>query len=385
MHIGLFLGDALYGLSGYFLRELSRAWRQAGHQVTDIPVGDDFTRAIQAAVGARLDFVFGYNGFGGSLKVGHRSFYDLVGARFVAWFVDHPAHHRERIAELPEGSLVATIDPTHLAYFPLIGARETAAMWLPHFGSPVLNPGGRRDIAVLVPGSVQNADAIRSHWQRRPPIAVACEALVERALSRDRIVWHDLLAEVQEAGVTPADAAPEARHAAVAHADKFVRAHRRVAALTSLGRAGIAATVCGHVDGNIPEFARHDVRGPVPYAQLLRMMGRARLVVDTGAAFPEGSHERGLSAMANGALAVVERNGFWERFADDEVHRFGWHEVERLGDEVSILLADPTSLEGKARRGAAAVAGAHLAAHRAGLVTEQVEMLAGKVDRLPKA
>jgi hypothetical protein len=372
MHIGVFLGDAQYGAAGYFLRELSRAWRETGHRVTSIPLGEQFSRSLQEAAASQIDVVFGYNGFGGSLEVRDRSLYEVVGARFVAWFVDHPVHHRERIAELPRESLVATVDPSHLDYLPLITAESAATMWLPHFGSPVPNPGGTRELAVLVPGSVQNADAIRGQWQSTPAIASACEAMVDLARSRDRIVWHEVLADAVAAGAIAAELPSPARHAAVAQADRFVRARRRADALASLRRAGIAATVCGHVEGDIPELAGHDVRGPVPYAQLLRMMGRALVVVDTGAAFPQGSHERGLSAMANGALAVVENNGFWTRFAGEDVEGFAWSGIERLGHRVRELLEHPASLGERARRGAAAVAGAHLPAHRAAAVVDRL-------------
>jgi hypothetical protein len=103
---------------------------------------------------------------------------------------------------------------------------------------------------------------------------------------------------------------------------------------------------------------------------LLDLMTRAHIVVDTGAAFPEGSHERGLSALANGALAVVERNGFCEQFSEREVHHFSWHGLERLAQEIREFTADLAPVTARAQAGCATVARSHTAAHGAATVVE---------------
>jgi hypothetical protein len=371
MNIGVFLGEGQYGTAGYFLAALAREWRTAGHQVFEIAVGPRFPATLQDAVRGKVELVFGYNGFGGELAIQGRSLYELLGARFFAWFVDHLVHHRERITRLPAGSIIATVDPSHLGYLAELGAGSASSLWLPHFACYAPSAASARDLSVLVPGTVHDPDAIRAQWQSRPDIAGRCEALVQRAVEQERVVWHEVLADVVSSGSGQAGGASDAsRHVAVMQADKFVRARRRRAMIDALGRAGAQVTVCGHVEATVTGLENLDVRGPVPFSDLLDLMTRAHIVVDTGAAFPEGSHERGLSAMANGALAVVERNGFWEQFSEHEVHHFSWNALDRLAQEIREFTADLVPVTARAQAGCATVARSHTAAHRAATVVE---------------
>jgi hypothetical protein len=376
MKVGLFLGEGQYSTAGFFLRALGQAWRDAGHEVYEIVIGDQIGRALQQAAEARIELLFSYNAFGSHLQIRDRSVYDLIGARFVGWLVDHPVHHRERLARIPAGSLIAAIDPTHLAYLPLIGVPAVDTLWLPHFACAAADQTAARDLGVLVPGSIHNRETIRAQWQARPELASLVDALLEHTAGQDRIVWHDALHSVR--GAVSATAMPSSgaiagdiEHLAIAVADRFVRASRRAAALDALRRAGIRATICGQVEAGVAAIEGHDLLGPVPFVDLLRLMTRARVVIDTGAAFPSGSHERGLSAMGNGAVAIVEDNGFWDRFTDRQVQRFSWQQLDRLAADVSTLTGD-AAWSARSQQGRDAVAREHTAAHRAAAVVAAI-------------
>jgi hypothetical protein len=230
---------------------------------------------------------------------------------------------------------------------------------------------------VLVPGSISNPDAIRAGWQAsaNAPVARLTELLVEQALGQERIVWHDLLQGVLDSAHSSAGLSPDDVHVAVRYADRFVRAERRTRALAALRQAGVTATICGSVQPPILALDGHDVRGPVSITELLELMARSRVVVDTGAAFPSGSHERGLCAMMNGALTIVERNAFWDEFGEDEVHRFSWQDVERLAQAAHSLSDDAAGCRERGRHAQLAVERGHTAAHRAAAVVDAVTAL----------
>jgi len=94
-------------------------------------------------------------------------------------------------------------------------------------------------------------------------------------------------------------------------------------------------------------------------------MRRARIVVDSGAGFPAGSHERGLSAALNGAAVCVEANAFWSSdFGVHQVAHFAWSDEEPM-QIVAALLADEPRRAALGAEGQAAVGAAHTVRHRA--------------------
>ena len=134
---------------------------------------------------------------------------------------------------------------------------------------------------------------------------------------------------------------------AFVHADKYVRAQRRVDILDVLADAGIVVDQVGVGDGANPALRRHREHGPVPLSRLPRWLRGARLVVHAGLNRPTGSHERVFTAQHQGAVVIAEATPYWRDVLSDgsDAVLFDWTDLEALPARVKALLDEPDELQ----------------------------------------
>jgi hypothetical protein len=365
--IAVFTGPTQYEAGTAFVSRLAAAWGELGHEVVEIPAGDGLLAGLRLALQRHARLFFGYNAAGADLAIGGEPVFERIQARFVAWLVDHPVYHATRLRACRASAIVACVDRTHCAQVQALAPAVTATAWVPHFGCDAPDQGEARDIEVLVPGTVRASGPMATAWRAKG-----------RAYEQ---ACHAVRAEVTRPGGRPLfDAARDAVARHLAHeaertpwlplalamdVDQFVRACRRERVFEELRRMGVRATACGTAEPGASCLSGHQWIGPQPFATALGLMRRARVVVDSGAAFPAGSHERGLSAALNGAAVCVEANAFWrDHLPEGSVGLFEWGDREPLRI-VGELLTDERRRAALADAGRTAVAASHTDRHRA--------------------
>jgi hypothetical protein len=296
----------------------------------------------------------------------------------VAWLVDHPVYHAARLRACGAAATVACVDATHGQQVRALAPGVGATAWVTHFGCDSIGTGAARDIAVLVPGTVRASAPIATAWRAHGrAYEQACHA-VRAEITRPR--GRSLVDAARDA-VARLPGGPEANGelalAVAIDADRFVRACRRERVFEELRRLGIRATACGLAEPGASCLAGHAWLGPLPFNDTLALMRRARVVVDSGAAFAAGSHERGLSAALNGAAVCVEANAFWrDSVAPGAVALFDWADRDPLCVVPELLASEPRRAE-LAAAGQDAVASAHTVRHTAAaLLTHALDAIA---------
>ena len=368
MKIAVFFGSGQYNVARFMLDQLADGLAEAGRSVVRIEADSHLCDRIRAVVLRGVTTVIGYNGFGSDL-LDAAAPGPGAAVRFVGWLVDHPAYHALRIDAAPPSALFCCVDATHLDYMTMFGGNRPSE-WLPHFACRVsddLPHAGGRDVAVLCPGTYRSSRPQLAEIERwlEPRRGVALDSAAMLTARGGLPVHQAVLSCMKEAsGEAPSQTAV---HEIVRAVDGYVRSRRRELCLQSLASAGVRATVCGHVDRDIPELAGHDILPACDGPALVRLMQRARVVVDPGAGFVRGGHERGLTAMAAGAALVCERNAFWSaEFTDGQDYLgFAWDDVAAMGVRVRSVLEQHDTCAAMANHALGLVERRHLAVHRA--------------------
>jgi hypothetical protein len=371
--IGVFTGPTQYDAGTTFIARLCDAWREHGHDVVEIPDGEGLRSGLRRALERRARVFFGYNATGADVSVAAAHVFARIDARFIAWLVDHPVYHVGRLRACGPLAVVACVDATHRHDVGTLAANVRATSWVPHFGCDARDRGEPRDIDVLVPGTVRASAPIATAWRARGrAYEHACH---EVRAEVTRPGGQPLLAAARDAAArhlaADLETAPDLPVAVAADVDRFVRACRRERVFEALARMGVRATACGIAGPGASCLEGHDWLGPLPFPATLALMRRARVVVDSGAAFPAGSHERGLSAALNGAAVCVESNAFWRgAFAPGAVALFDWGDREPMHVVRELLACEPRRAE-LASAGQRAVAAAHTVRHRAAALLDR--------------
>jgi len=284
--------------------------------------------------------------------------------------VDDPIYHVEGVLKNRRFSAFGTIDRRHTDFRRVGIAVDRPVRFMPHAGpAPVSRPRpmGERDIGLLVVGNI-DFEPRRERWAERfradDPLREIFLATVERCIAEYADPVAALRAELARRSVDPADlpAGLFARLAVTAEAC-FV-SHVRFKLLASARHARV--TVVGRVPG--PLLAGHenlDLLGVRPFAEVLGLMARARIVVDATPKHAHGSHERIWYGLSRGAVVATTDNGFLrEVFADGRSMLFLPRGCEELCGRIADTAADARRLEDIRAAAAPIYAGGHTWTHR---------------------
>ena len=331
--IGIVRGETQYGTGDLMTTTLAALLRDRGYATVNldsVPLERPLAMLEKTGVGA----VLAYNAiFVNASAISGTSVWDEAGIPYIAWLVDHPIYHLWRLARGPRLLVAACIDESHsrfLREWDLVDhTRE-----LHHFA--VGDPGDgivERDIDVLFPASVADPARLRSQWETFPtPLGSLVEQSAAACLAQaDGDLVEIIYGLCPDFGISDPELVGTAVGYAFIHADKYVRAQRRVDILDVLADAGIVVDQVGVGDGANPALRRHREHGPVPLSRLPRWLRGARLVVHAGLNRPTGSHERVFTAQHQGAVVIAEATPYWRDVLSDgsDAVLFDWTDLRR--------------------------------------------------------
>jgi hypothetical protein len=385
----LYKGRSQYGSLRLHIDQLAEALRVQGHDaaVLDL-VAENAQEGVNAALADPPDCFFGMGGVGCDLKAGDQSAYDVVGSVYASMYVDHPAHHPQRLTTPIKKHAAFFLDRTHVQFM----TAWPAARGLTHLG--FLPPGAnelaepvdlsdeafaRRDIPVLFTGTYRGEpQAPWREWEASPAKTIVEEVAARMAADGRTAVLDALKSTLADLGAELTPALMDQFVPLLQAPQFFAEAYHRDALINALGRHGAPLTIYGN--GWEPMVARHPsfTHGGVgSFEETLHLVRRAKLVLNTNNGFVAGGHERVFTAMAAGAAVFSDYSKYYaDAFkVGQEIALFAWPHMAEAPRQLADLMADDAKLARMARAGAKKAQAEHRWSDRAARIAKAVKQM----------
>jgi hypothetical protein len=250
----------------------------------------------------------------------------------VSIMVDHPCTRiRELSAPNSEAVVTGWVDASHLAAVGALGFPHRA-VFLPHAGPEPTNAGRRsaeRDIDLFFAGSLGEA-IDRTGWRAANPgmMPVAAELIfdtIELIEKNGAPALPALVAVLGQHGVSLGSDLTRDQFAELVTTILTIgEQNRRLSVLLALPDSLNVAVASDYLPKALRDRPHIRYLGYVDdFAEIRRLMGRTRIVLNMTGKFPCGSHERIWYAMAEGAVVLTDFSVFMqETFTDGETIRY---------------------------------------------------------------
>jgi hypothetical protein len=246
----------------------------------------------------------------------------------VSIMVDHPSTRMKQLsAPHSEAVVTAWVDASHVAAVSALGFRHRA-VFLPHAGPEPVNPrrpATERDIGLFFAGSLAEATD-RAGWLTAnagasPVVADLIFDTIEEIERTGSPALPALLGVMGQHGISLGSALTR---------DQFAEL---LTTILTIGEQNCRLNVLMALPDDLkvvvasdyfPKALRdrsqiHHVGYIDDFAEIRRLMGRARIVLNVTGKFPAGSHERIWYGMAEGAVVLTDPSIFMRKtFSDGE-------------------------------------------------------------------
>lgn len=348
---------------------LKRGFERIGYEVFEFD-SSDMVRALGGLHGfvkEPVDAAIGFNNLGLNMElVEGESIWESLRIPFVDILVDHPAWYMDALDRAPARTAVLTIDRKHMDYVSRYFPNINICGFLPHGGTESaagVLPMADRRMGVLYAGG--NADAFRE--EAAPDFSVYdfdCEAVADDALalmisSPDTVLEEALPVVLGRHGVSFDANAIKQLCRDLGYLESLAASHYRNIILKSLAESGVDITLAGAGWDICPwvSLPNVDYLGKVSAPEVLDLMGRSKIVLNTMTWFKDGAHERVFNGMLNGAAVVTDSTEYLrETFANPPFEMFDLSDCGRVVDIVCGLLSDGARLQEISRAGRNAAA-----------------------------
>jgi hypothetical protein len=383
----LFKGQSQYGSLRLHVDQLGAALAGLQHDVRIVDLtGQEAAAQLQAALADPPDAFFGFSGVGCDLQLEGMSGYDRLGAVYASAYVDHPLHHLPRLTTPIRRHVVFFLDRSHVQFMSAwpkawaishLGFLPPAANELPE--APDLSDEAfeRRDLPVLFTGTYRGEpQATWRAWADSPARNIV-EDVAQQMVADARLPILDALrGAVAKLGgelnpqmleqFLPLLQAPQA----------FAEAYHRDALLRVLGEAEVPLQIYGAGWEPLVERYKSFRHGGVgSFEETLRLLRRARIVLNINNGFLAGGHERVFTAMCAGAAVVSDASRYYaDAFKEGrELATFSWARMGEAPGLIAGLLRDTPRLAALARAGAKRAQADHRWTERAGRLVKAVK------------
>lgn len=372
MRIVLVKGLSTYNSANVFLVHLAEGLIRRGHEPIVVDgLRDDFDAQLKRISEDVTDFSFSFGLFGEYRSPSGSSISDIIGAPHVIQYIDYPLSHALRLEKTPRSSAILVINESHVAAIHSVYGRDHFAFvgFSPHGAVGPVIPAqtsaafaAERPIPILFSGTFQEPGP--PTWATFPPeLPALFDEAYEKALSCEWIAALDAVREASIArGVDP-DAPDflDVRKAAT-FIHEQVRTYRRFQLLQTAAAVGLPICVLGRIDDSLlSRFKNITYGGEADLDKTAALMQSSRMVLNTNANFGGGSHERPLTAMLAGAVAVSDFSTFYSNnFRENEgIILYRWMALEEGMHRVGALLEQPDAAHAIAMAGQARVSAQH--------------------------
>lgn len=361
MRIILAKGDSSYGAMRLHVDQLAVAIGALGHETRVIDLAAPES-GLADALASPADGFLTFNGMACDLAA--QDAFVRAGCIFTSLYVDHPVHHLTRLADPGSRQVLFFLDHSHVGFMGAWGAgRNFAHVGFAPPGANALDEPvdlsdeafARRDIALLFTGTYRGPP-VRPwlDWPDSPARDLVGET-AERMTADGELALLDALRDVLAARGTELSLDVLEAIAPLLHAAQYyAEAWHRHAVLTAFGSAGIPIEVHGlgwePLCAQYPSIRHAGIGG---FEQSLRLLRRARLVLNINNGFVAGGHERVFAAMAGGAAVFSETSRFYATAFDlaRDIACFSPNRLDLAAERLAALIADVPAQAEMARAG----------------------------------
>ena len=377
----LYQAKYLYDVGNVFVREIAQALNSLGYETLLLNLLDDrqCAQALDRRIYKDCDLLFCLNGVRPEvpqLEDDFRFFRD-TGCVCFNMVVDPPLRIYRRL--FWNHDIISFVDRSCLSLVQQYLQLLAQPVFLPHGGSigPAANTSlDRRPYNVIFTGTWRDpASYLAIVDSFHPYIKGILHDGIDLLAQRDALDPFAALAEVMEyKGNSLTHRHDLFRMLALHYApfDNYVRAQNRLTMLREFDRAELTVDIWGkHWPTTL--FTHHRVHPPVNPAEVTKLMGQSKLVLDLGG-FANGAHERVFTAMLNGAASVALDNPYLQdNFQDgQDICLYKFTQSAALPDKLKNLLCHPEQLSTLAAAGHVKARAGHSWAHRAQQIVELV-------------
>ncbi|CAM4521211.1 MULTISPECIES: hypothetical protein [Paenibacillus] len=174
--IVIFKGQSQYDVMRYFADYIATAFEQYGYpiKIIDFLEKDAITQLNTTIQNQEIFFFFSFNGIGINIDVQGKSLYDQLNVPLVAFFVDDPIYHIERINHKVENVIFSFVDRNHMDFTTNHLFKKHTKVFIPHASSideqHQVTPISGREVDIFLPGSYSDPDTYRSQWKQFGPV-----------------------------------------------------------------------------------------------------------------------------------------------------------------------------------------------------------------------
>lgn len=244
-------------------------------------------------------------------RVGDRTLFDAYGIPRVTFLTDSPLRHMSKIRAMPDQALVGVVDGDFGEILTDYGLPQKAFPFA-HAGPPPIAdplPDEKRTIRVLFAGNIGAPPTIEEFLDRHagqdPTKRKIISGVVDAAFETVEGFYPLCRAALPDAALDEIQALGQ-------DLETLVIARRRADLLKSL--AGSGAVVCGEVHSSIRRDLPDDLtyRGALTFEDILDLMERSRVLINSSPSFRNGAHERVFYGLSRGAKVMTEPTRFFD-------------------------------------------------------------------------
>ena len=351
------LGTAAAGWANTMLRGIMDGLSGLGYRTRAL--ADDGTPDCQRDLGERLDrrietgeplVIIDINA-GTDLRWPD----DLMPRKF-SFMVDHPTRFLDRMTPFAQVTTFGMVDRAHGPALADMGF-DWDTVFFPHGGPEPDDdprPMAERDIDILFAGNIflKPGSPLWNGQLVDPPdfLARAIDKAYRQVAEARRGAYEAFTDACTGQGVDPGRIEVASLCQVLRIVEMYAEGARRHQVLSGLGDFNVH--IAGQIsdDGGPVSLPNATLHGEVTFDELLSLMGRTKILINSTPKFSDGSHERIWYGMAKGCAILTTPSRFLaESFTPDENILFMPDGPDELASRLGGLLADTARLDDIAR------------------------------------
>ncbi len=347
------LKSVCYDSYFYFCDSIATQLQRMGYHVEIFDGRRECLASLDRFEGTSYDAVIDFNSdLPKVLLEDGQYFLNSIQAPFYDIILDHPLYHHDMLKAPLKNYHVICLDRNHKKYIQENYPHIQSVHVLPMTGEAAsADFSNTRAIPLLFTGSYTPSNEIRNAIYDCPHFMQGyMQGFIQEMLENPSITLEECAIKLAKDNELIQEEFPLHMQSFFL-ADSYLRAYRREQLISTIIKAGLPITLCGHGwDAFLTSQAtasstlcRHVQLLPsVSFKESFRLMNQAEITLNILPEFKDGSHDRIYSAMLNHSICVTDTSPLiQEQFiSGEDLLIYQLDQLEQIPSQLEILLGD---------------------------------------------